>query len=91
MTDAVPGAVRAETIGALRAALLHGSRVAHPALRLRLHVAAWWAGQAPAPFDVDLPVGVDLLVLNGAPLELAGRIAQRRADFVAAVANWTTH
>jgi uncharacterized protein len=26
-------------------------------------------------FEVDLPAGVDLLVLNGAPLELAGRIA----------------
>jgi hypothetical protein len=30
---------------------------------------------APAPWTVDLPGGVDLVVLNDAPLELAGRIA----------------
>jgi hypothetical protein len=38
-------------------------------------VAAWWAGAAPAAWDVDVPAGVDLLVLNSAPLELAGRVA----------------
>lgn len=32
-------------------------------------------GNPPAPYDVDLPPGVDLLVLNGAPLELAGRVS----------------
>lgn len=81
MTGAVPDVLRAETIGALRTAgarfaLLHGSRVAgtHRA-DSDLDVAAWWAGDAPAAFDVDVPPGVDLLVLNGAPLELAGRIA----------------
>src|SRR4051794_956916 len=38
-------------------------------------VAAWWPAQPPQAFEVDLPTGVDLLVLNTAPLELAGRIA----------------
>jgi predicted nucleotidyltransferase len=40
-----------------------------------LDVAAWWAGRPPAPWELDLPVGVDLVVLNGAPLELAGTIS----------------
>ncbi len=40
-----------------------------------LDVAAWWAHDAPAAFEVLLPAGTDLLVLNGAPLELAGRVA----------------
>lgn len=42
-----------------------------------LDVAAWWPAAAPDPWDVPLPAGVDLLVLNGAPLELAGRVALR--------------
>lgn len=55
---------------------VHGSRAAgtHRA-DSDLDVAAWWPGAAPASFEVDLPDGVDLLVLNGAPLEVAGRIA----------------
>lgn len=40
-----------------------------------LDVAAWWRVDPPPSFDVPLPAGVDLLVLNGAPLELAGRVA----------------
>jgi predicted nucleotidyltransferase len=40
-----------------------------------LDVAAWWPDDAPAPWKVDLPAGVDLVVLNEVPLELAGRIA----------------
>jgi len=59
-----------------RFALLHGSRVngrARP--DSDIYVAAWWDGAAPASFEVDLPADVDLVVLNGAPLELAGRIA----------------
>ncbi|MBA2769504.1 MAG: nucleotidyltransferase domain-containing protein [Sporichthyaceae bacterium] len=40
-----------------------------------LDVAAWWRSDPPQSFDVLLPAGVDLLVLNGAPLELAGRVA----------------
>ena len=38
-------------------------------------VAAWWRLDPPAPWTVPVPAGVDLVVLNGAPLELAGRIA----------------
>lgn len=34
------------------------------------------AGRCAASFDVLLPATVDLVVLNTAPLELAGRIAQ---------------
>jgi uncharacterized protein len=40
-----------------------------------LDVAAWWPSDPPAPWAVDLPAGVDLVVLDGLPLELAGRIA----------------
>ena len=40
-----------------------------------LDVAAWWPGAPPSSWDVELPAGVDLVVLNGAPLELAGRIS----------------
>ena len=40
-----------------------------------LDIAAWWEHDPPAAFAVDLPPGVDLVVLNVAPLELAGRIA----------------
>lgn len=40
-----------------------------------LDVAAWWVADPPQSFEVLLPPGVDLLVLNGAPLELAGRVA----------------
>ena len=50
-------------------AFLHGSRVEGTArVSSDLDVAAWWEGDPPAPWDVDLPHGVDLLVLNGAPL-----------------------
>lgn len=40
-----------------------------------LDVAAWWPHNPPAAFEVLMPPGVDLLVLNTAPLELAGRAA----------------
>jgi predicted nucleotidyltransferase len=40
-----------------------------------LDVAAWWPAGAPHAWDIDLPARVDLIVLNDAPLELAGRIA----------------
>lgn len=40
-----------------------------------LDVAAFWTGEPPAPWEVELPEGVDLVILNDAPLELAGRIA----------------
>jgi predicted nucleotidyltransferase len=40
-----------------------------------LDIAAWWRSDPPPSFDVALPDGVDLLVLNRAPLELRGRVA----------------
>lgn len=40
-----------------------------------LDIAAYWTREAPASWDVELPAGVDLVVLNDAPLELAGTIA----------------
>ncbi|MBP2364650.1 nucleotidyltransferase domain-containing protein [Pseudonocardia parietis] len=74
--------LRTETVAALRAtgarfALVHGSRAAGGAPRQDsdLDVAAWWPRDSPASFEVDLPPDVDLLVLNDAPLELAGRVA----------------
>ncbi len=42
-----------------------------------LDVAAWWPVDPPDPWDVPVPSGVDLVVLNRAPLELAGRVALR--------------
>jgi len=38
-------------------------------------IGACWARVAPAAWDVAVPDGVDLVVLNTVPLELAGRIA----------------
>lgn len=70
-----------QTTEALRAAgarfaFVHGSR-ARGTHRpdSDLDVAAWWDGTAPPSFEVQLPDGVDLMVLNGAPLELAGRVS----------------
>jgi predicted nucleotidyltransferase len=40
-----------------------------------LDVAAWWPSNPPNAWEVDLPAGVDLVVLHRLPLELAGRIA----------------
>ena len=59
-----------------RFAFLHGSRARGTARpHSDMDVAAWWPDAAPPSFDVLLPTGVDLLVLNNAPLELAGRVA----------------
>jgi predicted nucleotidyltransferase len=40
-----------------------------------LDIGASWPDDPPAPWRVVVPDGVDLVVLNAAPLELAGRIA----------------
>lgn len=40
-----------------------------------LDVAAWFGDPVPSAFEVPVPAGVDLVVLNTAPLELSGRIA----------------
>ena len=76
-----PAAAQQQAVARLRAAgasfgYLHGSRVRGTHRPdSDVDVAAWWADRAPAPFEVDLPDGVDLVVLNGAPLEIAGRIS----------------
>lgn len=81
MTVAAPDALVAEIVAVLRGAgarfgLLHGSRVTGlPRADSDVDVAAWWPSCPPPAFEVLLPPGVDLVVLNSAPLELAGRIA----------------
>jgi len=71
-----------EVISALRAsgarfAYLFGSRVgSEPGPAADTDVAAWWGAEPPDPWTVSLPAGVDLLVLDTAPLELAGRVAR---------------
>lgn len=57
-------------------ALLHGSRVAgteRPGSDL--DVAAWF-GRQVGSWEIGLPAAVDLLVLDTAGIELAGRVAQ---------------
>ncbi len=77
-------AVLEETVGILRDegavfGYLHGSRNdGGPASSSSdIDVAAHFAGRAPQSYDVLLPTAVDLLVLDRAPLELAGRVAAR--------------
>ncbi len=64
--------------GGARFALVFGSEArgdAHDASDL--DVAAWWPAEPPEPWEIDVPAGVDLVVLRPSmPLELAGRIAQ---------------
>ena len=82
MIAGVPPALVDEVVAVLRASgarfgLLHGSRATGSARPdSDIDVAAWWPTDPPAVFDVLLPPGVDLVVLNGAPLEVAGRIAR---------------
>lgn len=72
----VQDAVAALRLAGARFAFLHGSRaVGASRPESDWDVAAWWEVDAPQAFEVDVPSGVDLLVLNGAPLELAGRVA----------------
>lgn len=59
-----------------RFAFLFGSRATGEARPgSDFDVAAWWGGEAPDPWDVPLPSGVDLVILDRAPLWLAGRVA----------------
>lgn len=73
--------LRDQVAAALRGAgarfgFLHGSRASGTHRSdSDVDVAAWWPREAPPSFEVELPPGVDLLVLNSAPLELAGRVA----------------
>jgi predicted nucleotidyltransferase len=74
-------AVIAEAVGELRRAgacfaYLHGSRATgQNRADSDIDIAAYFGGRPPNSFDVLLPSGVDLLVLDNAPLELAGRVA----------------
>jgi predicted nucleotidyltransferase len=55
---------------------LHGSRASGTAdPESDVDVAVYFDGKPPESFEIPLPAGVDLLVLNRAPLELAGRVA----------------
>ncbi|BBX95970.1 nucleotidyltransferase domain-containing protein [Mycobacterium lacus] len=57
-------------------AYLHGSRATGTARPTSdIDIAAYFGGRAPQAFEILLPSGVDLLVLDDAPLEIAGRIA----------------
>lgn len=73
---AVEEAVRALLDRGAVFAYLHGSRAAGTSRPdSDVDIAAFFDEPAPEAFDVILPSGVDLLVLNRAPLELAGRVA----------------
>jgi hypothetical protein len=59
-----------------RFAFLHGSRNdGSPRPDSDVDVAAWWGADAPPSWTVGVPSGVDLVVLDDAPLYLAGRVA----------------
>jgi predicted nucleotidyltransferase len=81
MDEARAAEVMAESAAVLRAAgarfaYLHGSRVSGRYRRdSDVDVAAYFGGEPPNVFDILMPPGVDLLVLDRAPLELAGRVA----------------
>jgi predicted nucleotidyltransferase len=72
--------VTAEAVAALRQAgarfaYLHGSRATgHHRADSDVDIAAYFGDHPPNSFDVLLPPGVDLLILDDAPLELAGRV-----------------
>lgn len=74
-------AVIAEALAVLRRAgarfaYLHGSRATKTHRPdSDVDIAAYFGGQPPNSFEILLPPGVDLLVLDDAPLELAGRVA----------------
>lgn len=74
--DAVVEALRR---GGARFAYLHGSRAGgQPGPGSDVDVAAWFGGPVdPDAVQATLPGRVDLLVLDDAPLVLAGRVALR--------------
>jgi predicted nucleotidyltransferase len=81
MDEARAAAVMAESAALLREAgarfaYLHGSRAqGQHRPDSDIDIAAYFGGQPPNAFDILMPPGVDLLVLDRAPLELAGRVA----------------
>lgn len=76
MDQTLRDAIEALRRGGAKFAYLHGSRaVGAPHEDSDVDIAAYFGSDAPQPFDVLLPHGVDLLVLDHAPLELAGRVS----------------
>jgi predicted nucleotidyltransferase len=77
VTSATRDAVAVLRQAGAQFAYLHGSRAAgRGQADSDIDVAAFFGGpQPPSSFDILLPPGVDLLVLDNAPLELAGRVA----------------
>jgi predicted nucleotidyltransferase len=81
MEEARAAAVTAEAIAVLRDAgarfaYLHGSRVlGQHRPDSDIDIAAYFGGRPPYAFDILMPPRVDLLILDRAPLELAGRVA----------------
>jgi uncharacterized protein YutE (UPF0331/DUF86 family)/predicted nucleotidyltransferase len=81
MDEAQAAAATAEAVAALRKAgarfgYLFGSRASgtnRPGSDV--DIAAYFGDRPPESFELLLPPGVDLLVLDRAPLELAGRVA----------------
>ncbi|WP_336923467.1 hypothetical protein [Aquipuribacter sp. SD81] len=80
--DTEERAARALLDAGARFVFVHGSRAGtpgSPAPQPRedsdVDLAAWWGVDAPDPWTPALPPGVDLLVLDSAPLWLAGRVA----------------
>jgi uncharacterized protein len=70
--DVIRATVEALRAAGARFAYLHGSRAAGTARPdSDLDVAAHVGGAAPAPWEVRVPTGVDLLVLDAAPLSSA--------------------
>lgn len=74
--DVIGDAVGVLRRAGARFAYLHGSRAAGRHTDASdIDIAAYFGDGPPEAFDVLLPPRVDLLVLDHAPLELAGRIA----------------
>ena len=81
-TSEVAGRVEAAVMALRRHgavfAYLHGSQASDSARPgSDVDVAAYFPEPAPQSFHVGLPPGVDLMVLNHAPLELRGQVAAR--------------
>ena len=76
VADGIADAVTALREAGASFAYLHGSRVTGAARDPSdIDLAAFFGTDPPQAFEVLLPPAVDLLVLDRAPLELAGRIA----------------
>ncbi|KNX38673.1 nucleotidyltransferase domain-containing protein [Luteipulveratus halotolerans] len=73
----IAGAITALRDAGAMFAYLHGSRATRTARPdSDIDVAAYFgSGDPPQAYDLLLPSGIDLLVLDRAPLELRGRIA----------------